>query len=177
MPRVASRKVMMPASGLWQLPLAWVFWVSLCLTACARAPQRSQHIAAPPWTGEMSEGFAPSGEWPDEDACPMAVKGTDVQLVPLEGGVALIFTTPLKSAVPLRLRVRRFASLYDTDGAPGSRRRDLGTSPAGFPTRVQYSEVAAGARLEIRPVSNARLDGLRSHLRQRAERMQWTQSC
>lgn len=107
----------------------------------------------------------------------MDVKGTDVQLVPLERGVALIFTTPLESPIPLRQSVRGFAALYDADASEVARAGTTRPSPAGFPTRALYSEVAAGARVEIRPASSARLEDLRAHLRERAEQMQWTQTC
>lgn len=141
---------------------------SLSWAACGPAG-RQQHIVAPPMTTEVSEGLATAV---GAAACPMGVEGTDVQVVPLARGVALVFTTPLESPLPLRRRVERFAASYDSVAASG-----FHDSAAGFPTRAVYSEVAAGARVEILPISAARLQDLRAHLRQRAAHMQVTQSC
>lgn len=147
--------------------------------ACTAQPQRQQHIVVPPRTVEVSEGVG-GGEAPLSDprlACPMTVEGAEVLLVPIKGGSALVFTTALASPVEMRQRVWYFAGLYDADGSPLPGLQPPEASPAGFPTSAQYSEVAAGARVEIRPLSDHQLPALRAHLRRRLEHMRATRSC
>lgn len=161
-------------------PLArWTWRVSSCLLACAGQPQRQEHIVVPPRTAEISEGFpaAPPPLADGEDVCPMAVEGADVNLVPIKGGTALVFTTALASPIPLRQRVWYFAARYDADGSPGGGLEPPQSSPAGFPTSAQYSEVAAGARVEIRPLADYQLRPLRAHLEDLVEHMRRTRTC
>lgn len=160
--------------------ILWAAATCACTVGCAASPaaERQKHIVVPPDTTEVSEGLGPDPERAHlAAACPMAVHGTDVLLVPIRGGSAFIFTTPLESPIEVRRRAWFFASLYDADGslAPGLQRPEQ--SPAGFPTSAQYSEVAAGARVEIRPLSDENLPALRAHLQRQLEHMQMTQSC
>lgn len=146
--------------------------------ACASGPQRDEHYAAPVHTGEISQGFPAAGAATDTAwACPMQVEGTDLSLVPIRGGTAVVFTTSLASPLELRRRVWLFAAEYDADGAGAIERDASRVSPAGFPTSAQYSEVAAGARVEIRPLSDRDLPALRAHLDERADHMRLTQTC
>lgn len=163
---------------MWALS-GWTWPASLSLLACAGQPQRQEHVVVPPRTAEISEGFpaAPAPLGDAEDACPMAVEGAEVNLVPIKGGSALVFTTALASPIPLRQRVWYFAARYDADGSPGAGLDPLETSPAGFPTSAQYSEVAAGARVEIRPLTDDQLRPLRAHLTDLAEHMRRTSTC
>lgn len=164
---------------MWALP-GWTWPVSVCLLACAGQPQRQEHVVVPPRTAEISEGFPATAPPPladAEDVCPMAVEGADVNLVPIKGGSALVFTTALASPIPLRQRVWHFAARYDADGSPGAGLSPPEAAPAGFPTSAQYSEVVAGARVEIRPLSDYQLRPLRAHLTDLVEHMRRTRTC
>ena len=149
-----------------------------CLLGCASsvAAERREHIVVPPRTAEVSRGLGPdpSAAALADDACPMQVQGADVLLVPIKGGSAFVFTTSL-APVEVRQRAWYFASLYNTRSAAG--RPQLERSPAGFPTMAQYSEVAAGARVEIRPLAPEDADALRAHLRRQLVQMQATRRC
>lgn len=148
--------------------------------ACAAPlPERQAHVVVPPRTAEVSEGFGPDPPRPvvGDSACPMQVEGADVVLTPVRGGTALVFTTPLASPVEVRRRAWSFASLYDADGSTAPGLQPPERSPAGFPTSAQYSEVVAGARVEIRPLGDEDLQKLRAHLERLAAHMRMTQTC
>lgn len=153
--------------------------VYACLLACGSsvAAERAEHVVVPPRTAEISRGLGPDAPAASvaEYACPMRVEGADVLLVPVKGGSAFVFTTALASPVEVRHRAWWFASSYNTRAASG--RRELDRSPAGFPTMAQYSEVAAGARVEIRPLALEDTDELRAHLRRQLLHMQETRRC
>lgn len=150
-----------------------------CAVACAAAgPERRDHIVVPPRTAEISQGLGPDLPQALQDrACPLQVEGADVLLVPIKGGSAFVFTTALASPLQVRRRAWYFASLYDTHGSTATELQPPGRSPAGFPTMAQYSEVAAGARVEIRPLSAGYVEALRAHLRRRLRHMQATRRC
>lgn len=157
----------------------WVLWAALGAGACGARPERREHIVVPPITAEISERFQAEDAppIPEQAACPMAVEGADVLLVPVKGGNALVFTTALASPLEVRRRAWYFAGLYDADGSPLPGLQPPEASPAGFPTSAQYSEVAAGARVEIRPLSAQHLPALREHLDRRLAHMRRTGSC
>jgi hypothetical protein len=151
-----------------------------CLTACAAgaAAERQEHIVVPPRTSEVSQGLGPDlSPAFAEGACPMRVDGTDVLLIPIKGGSAFVFTTSLESPVEVRRRAWYFASLYDTHASTAADLQRPGRSPAGFPTMAQYSEVTAGARVEIRPLFSKDVEALRVHLRRSLQHMRATKSC
>lgn len=156
--------------------MVWSALASALVGACASGPQRDEHYVAPVHPGEISEGLTAAAAATDTAwACPMEVEGTDLSLVPIRGGTAVVFTTSLASPLELRRRVWLFAAEYDADGAGAIDASRV--SPAGFPTSAQYSEVAAGARVEIRPLSDRNLPALRAHLDERADHMRLTQTC
>lgn len=157
---------------------SWLRWASIGLVACAARSERQQHVVIPPVTTEVSEGFGGIAPPIDPElACPMTVEGANVLLLPIKGGSALVFTTALASPVEIRRKVWYFAALYDADGSPLPGLQPREVSPAGFPTSAQYSEVAAGARVELRALSDHQAAALKAHLRGRFEHMRSTQSC
>jgi hypothetical protein len=67
--------------------------------------------------------------------------------------------------------------VYDADGSLRPAPTAPTRSPAGFATSVRYSEVAAGARVEIRPLDDENLEALRSHLQRRLAYMVEAGAC
>lgn len=102
----------------------------------------------------------------------MEVEGTNVLLVPIDGGVALVFTTSQSSPVVLRRTVLRFARQYQSLAREQSGTQPAGGAfPAGVPTYSRYADTIAGARVEIRPRYGAQLAQLQTHLRRLASNM------
>lgn len=97
--------------------------------------------------------------------CPMQVPETDLTSMPVDGGLALAFTTP-RSAEEVRFRARKLANEY-TQG----RVRHVPS------TRAEVIEIPGGARVEVRAIYIADVPRVRAHLRWRAAKMQETGSC
>lgn len=152
--------------------------VLLIAISCEPAPSPA---AAPIAITERTDDFVVSPDATDQ-ACPMQVEGADVALSFVDGGGAFIFTTATSRALPIRRAARRLSAAYDTSlpppGATGrSAARQIQQSPLGIATRVEYSDVAAGARVEVTAIDPKQVLLLQQRLRHEVARMRRTRSC
>lgn len=165
--RATSRPTSSAGHRLW-LGAGW------CWLAAACAPGHLEPRAVVPPGPGTSLGAA----WrPPPSACPMAVEGTSVLLVPIDGGAALVFTSSQSSPEVLRRAVLHLARQYQSGveergAAPGT-----SSFPAGVPTHTRYAETIAGARVEVRPQYGAHLRQVQAHLRRLASSMRERGSC
>lgn len=98
--------------------------------------------------------------------CPMQLPNTELTAYPIDGGMALVFTTT-SSTEELQRRARALG-------------REYGPSPTAalsIPSRVEVVKVPGGARLDIRAVYEADVERMRAHLGDRARAMKETRSC
>lgn len=103
--------------------------------------------------------------------CPMCAPlpaGASVQSEPIEGGVALVFTTPNDEHVEaLRQRVRAMAEAHARHhGADAAEHGEMGTM-GGMqmpPSTARAVDVERGARLELRAVDEQDAAELRAHV-------------
>lgn len=148
--------------------------------SCGRQ-QPERHLVMPRQAVERTEQFVLHPEL-EATACPLQIEGTHVVLAPVSGGAALVFTAATGETLRVRMATRRLAALYDTPLPPAEATGEtaeqyLEPAPLGVPTRVEYSDVAAGARMEVTAISPHEVRVLRRRLRAEVVRMQRTRSC
>jgi hypothetical protein len=111
--------------------------------------------------------------------CPANVPGTTVQVVDLEGAVALDFTTT-GDAAEVRRRAARMAQMHGESamhagmhhggmmgntGGPGMHQAMMGKPPA---SSAQVEELPNGARIVLTPKEPRDLEALRAHAQKHA---------
>lgn len=131
-------------------------------------------------THGVDELQASPGAW--HGACPMHIEGADVTLDFVAGGAAFVFTTATQRPLPIRRAARRLTAAYATDLPPPettgrSASQHIQPSPVGIATRVEYSDVVAGARVEVTAIDPRRVTLLQQRLQQEAARMRHTGEC
>jgi hypothetical protein len=129
------------------------------------------------------------------DACPMAVKGTAVQMANTSDGISMTFTTTTGDVTDLRSRVRAMA---DRMNARSSQGMGMGTGMHGAmmggadagpgmmmghgmmmmpAVRAQVEDVEGGARLRVTPVDASKLADMREHMQRHVEMMTQQHTC
>jgi hypothetical protein len=143
-----------------RLPLLLATATLLILGGCA---------SSQPSTRQEALAQAQGGESPQHMCamCPMNVKGVQVDAVDVDGGAALSFTTATGDVAALRAKVAQMAERHNSHHA-------MAGSPMGMAmmaSKASVEELPTGARLVLKADAAAQVDGLRTHVHQRAEKM------
>ena len=148
---------------------------SVCVVACSaqRAPAASPApSSAPPRANVGSRplleryGVAPDYRFHQaEPDCPIQVPQTTLATIPIEGGTALVFSTP-SAREEVRARAVRLADDYEKETVPG------------VPTlHAKEVDTPDGARVEIRAAWLKDTERVREALRERAQKIRASDSC
>ena len=107
-----------------------------------------------------------------DNPCPVSVPLVEVSRVPIEGGMAVVFTSGAAPRDELLWRVEHFAEEYAArkvgDRKPG---------PVPFATETTLRLVPAGVRLELTARDPLYVDVLREHVQARTQWMVRTGEC
>jgi len=148
------------------------FLIALLVTACRHDQARS---TAPPPVAARQPIPQSSERHPLTHDCPTEVPGTIVNVDRFDGGIALVFTTLIGDVNDLRSRVHHTAEQIERERTSASGDTEpLATDVKAFgdvPATATAIDIDAGARLELRPMSEQDLDRLRTAAEQRATQL------
>lgn len=142
----------------------------LLLSGAAACHHEKTPTAMPPDPVAAAKPSSQIAPRPMTHDCPTEVPGTTVNVDRFDGGIALVFTTLIGDVNDLRGRVHHTADQVNHENAA------TGTEPIAHamidvPSNAAAVDIDGGARLELRPASEADLDRLRSAAEQRATQL------
>lgn len=144
----------------------------LMVSACHHEQTRA---TAPPPVATTQPVPQSTQRHPLTHDCPTEVPGTTVNVDRFDGGIALVFTTLIGDVNDLRARVHHTAEQIERERTSASGESEpIATDAQAFssiPTTATAIDIDAGARLELRPVSDQDLDRLRTAAEQRATQL------